>query len=91
MVLHKLRNCFDEMVVYKDLRKTNFFFALSLPSFMKSKLGERMNAANGAILSDAALDLLIQMLEPNNLPEQYYFGTSRAASLLKLKGRSDLK
>jgi hypothetical protein len=50
-----------------------------------------MNAANGAILSDAALDLLIQMLEPDNLPEQYYFGTSHAVSLLKFKGRSALK
>jgi hypothetical protein len=50
-----------------------------------------MNAANGAILSDAALDLLIQMLEPDNLPEQYYFGASRAASLLKFKGRNELK
>ena len=50
-----------------------------------------MNAANGAILSDAALDLLIQMLEPNNLPEQYYFGTNKSASLLKFKGRNELK
>mgnify|MGYP001188795589 FL=1 len=28
----KLRDCFDEMVVYKDLKKTNFFSALSLPT-----------------------------------------------------------
>ena len=25
----RLRDCFDEMVVYKDLKKTNFFSALS--------------------------------------------------------------
>jgi hypothetical protein len=50
-----------------------------------------MNAANGAILSDAALDLLIQMLEPDNLPEQYYFGTNKSAGLLKFKGRNELK
>jgi hypothetical protein len=50
-----------------------------------------MNAANGAILSDAALDLLIQMLEPDKLPEQYYFGTSKSANLLKFKGRNELK
>ena len=31
----KLRDCFDEVVVYKDLKKTNFFSALSLPSFMR--------------------------------------------------------
>jgi hypothetical protein len=50
-----------------------------------------MNAANGAILNDAALNLLIEMLEPNNLPEQYYFGTSKAAAMLKLVGRRELE
>ena len=29
----KLKKAFDSMVVYKDLAKTNFFTALSLPSF----------------------------------------------------------
>ena len=28
----KLRDCFDEMVVYKDLKKTKFFSAQSLPA-----------------------------------------------------------
>ena len=50
-----------------------------------------MNAANGAILSDTALDLLIEMLEPNNLPEQYYFGTNKAAAMLKFMGRYEFK
>ena len=50
-----------------------------------------MNAANGAVLSDAALNLLIEMLEPNNLPEQYYFGTGKASALLKFIGRHELK
>ena len=31
----KLRNCFDEMVVYKDLKKSNFFSSLGLPSFLR--------------------------------------------------------
>ncbi len=35
MLEDTLRNCFDEMVVYKDLKKSNFFNALSLPSFMR--------------------------------------------------------
>jgi hypothetical protein len=45
------------------------------------------SAASGAILSDAALDLLLTMLEPNNLPEQYYFGSETAAKSLVPKGR----
>jgi hypothetical protein len=49
-----------------------------------------MNAANGAILSDSALDLLIEMLEPNVLPQQYFFGTNKAAALLKLMRRCEL-
>ncbi len=32
---NKLRECFDEMVVYKDLKKSNFFSALGLPSFLR--------------------------------------------------------
>jgi hypothetical protein len=43
------------------------------------------NAANGNILSDAALDLLLVLLEPENLPAQYYFGSARAVKLLKFQ------
>ena len=50
-----------------------------------------MNAANGAILNDDALNLLIKMLEPNKLPQQYYFGTNKAAATLKLTGRREIK
>lgn len=32
---NKLRECFDEMVVYKDLKKSNFFSSLGLPSFLR--------------------------------------------------------
>lgn len=32
---NRLRECFDEMVVYKDLRKSNFFSSLGLPSFLR--------------------------------------------------------
>ena len=50
-----------------------------------------MNTANGAILSDTALNLLIEMLEPDNLPRQYYFGTNKAAAMLRLTERHELK
>ncbi len=45
--IEKLRNCFDEMVVYKDLKKTNFFSALSLPSFMRDWLLKKFEDDNG--------------------------------------------
>lgn len=46
-MIDKLRNCFDEMVVYKDLKKSNFFSALSLPSFMRDWLLKRFEDKDG--------------------------------------------
>lgn len=43
----KLRNCFDEMVVYKDLKKNNFFSTLSLPSFMRDWLLKKFQDEDG--------------------------------------------
>ena len=45
----KLRDCFDEMVVYKDLKKTNFFSALSLPAFMRDWLLKKFEDEDGEI------------------------------------------
>ena len=43
----KLRNNFDEMVVYKDLKKTNFFSTLSLPAFMRDWLLKKFEDDEG--------------------------------------------
>ena len=43
----KLRECFDEMVVYKDLKKSNFFSALSLPSFLRDWLLKKFGDDEG--------------------------------------------
>ena len=51
-MIEKLRNCFDEMVVYKDLKKSNFFSALSLPSFMRDWLLKKFEDENGHFNSD---------------------------------------
>jgi len=51
-MIEKLRNCFDEMVVYKDLKKSNFFSTLSLPSFMRDWLLKRFEDENGRFDSD---------------------------------------
>ena len=48
MTVDKLRNCFDEMVVYKDLKKqSNVFSALSLPSFMRDWILRKFEDENG--------------------------------------------
>jgi len=51
-VIEKLRNCFDEMVVYKDLKKSNFFSSLSLPSFMRDWLLKKFEDDNGQFDTD---------------------------------------
>jgi len=51
-MIEKLRSCFDEMVVYKDLKKTNFFSTLSLPSFMRDWLLKKFEDENGYFDSD---------------------------------------
>ncbi len=43
----KLRTYFDEMVVYKDLKNSNFFSALSLPSFTRDWLLRKFEDEEG--------------------------------------------
>jgi len=52
-MIEKLRNCFDEMVVYKDLKKTgNVFSSLCLPSFMRDWLLKKFEDENGNFDND---------------------------------------
>ena len=48
----KLRDNFDEMVVYKDLKKTNFFATLSLPAFMRDWLLKKFEDDEGKFDKD---------------------------------------
>ncbi len=43
----KLRECFSEMVVFKDLKKSNFFASLSLPSFLRDWLLKKFSDDEG--------------------------------------------
>ena len=46
-LVEKLKDCFDEMLVYKDLKKTNFFSSLSLPAFMRDWLLKKFEDEDG--------------------------------------------
>ena len=48
-MIDKLRDCFDEMVVYKDLKKTNFIATLSLPSFLRDWLLKKFADEEGNV------------------------------------------
>lgn len=43
----KLRECFDSMVVFKDLKKSNFFSSLGLPSFLRDWMLKKFEDENG--------------------------------------------
>ena len=47
--------------------------------------------AKGRVISDRAVDALIALIEPDNLPRQYFFGTNRAADLLRLIERKRIR
>lgn len=57
-MIERLKNCFDEMVVYKDLKKSNFFSALSLPSFMRDWLLKKFEDENGRFDSEEMLSFI---------------------------------
>lgn len=61
-MIDKLRRCFDEMVVYKDLRKSNFFSSLSLPSFMRDWLLKKFMSETGEFNQDEMLEFIRQNL-----------------------------
>ena len=54
----KLRDCFDEMVVYKDLKKSNFFSALGLPSFLRDWLLKKFADDEGNLDVDELTDFI---------------------------------
>jgi len=61
-MIDKLRNCFDEMVVYKDLKTSNFFSALSLPSFMRDWLLRRFEDESGVFDKDKLVEFVREFI-----------------------------
>lgn len=57
-MIEKLKYCFDEMVVYKDLKSSNFFSALSLPSFMRDWLLRRFENEAGEFIQEDLVDFI---------------------------------
>lgn len=61
-MINKLRECFDEMVVYKDLKKSNFFSSLSLPSFLRDWLLKKFEDDNGEFQIDEVSEFIREFL-----------------------------
>ena len=54
----KLRRFFEDMVVYKDLKESNFFKALNLPSFLRDWLLKMFEDEDGHFALDSITDFI---------------------------------
>ena len=57
-MISKLRKYFDQMVVYKDLKNTNFFSALSLPAFTRDWMLRKFEDENGKFDSEEVAEFV---------------------------------
>lgn len=65
-MIEKLRNYFDEMVVYKDLKNSNFFSALSLPSFTRDWLLRKFEDEAGHFDHEELAEFVRQFIPKKN-------------------------
>ena len=56
--VERLKDAFDEMVVYKDLKKSNFISSFKLPSFMRDWVLKHFQDDNGEINIDGAVNFI---------------------------------
>jgi ATP-dependent Lon protease len=61
-VLERLRDCFDQMVVYKDLKQSNFISSFKLPSFMRDWVLKRFQDDEGVIDVDGATNFIKEFI-----------------------------
>lgn len=91
----KLRECFDEMVVYKDLKKSNFFSALSLPSFLRDWLLHEFQDDNGEFdygkISNFIDEYLPKKHEWISLKDRIVVENERVKLLAKISVDIDIK
>lgn len=84
----KLRECFDEMVVYKDLRNSNFFSALGLPSFLRDWLLKKFADDDGVLNMEALTDFIHTYLPDKEewlrIKDQIINGNERIKILTKI-------
>jgi len=94
-MIEKLRNCFDEMVVYKDLKKSNFFSTISLPSFMRDWLLKRFADEDGNFDPDELREFIQKFLPRKEdwiaIKNQVIVELERVKFLAKLSIEIDIK
>ena len=61
-MIERLKDSFDEMVVYKDLQKSNFISSFKLPSFMRDWVLKRFQDDDGEIDVEGATDFIKEFI-----------------------------
>lgn len=93
--VEKVRDYFDEMVVYKDLQKTNFFSALSLPAFMRDWLLKKFEDEEGEFDKDDLLRFVKKFIprkdDWNSIKNRIIIEGERVKFLAKISVNIDIK
>lgn len=91
----KLREVFDEMTVYKDLKNSNFFNSLSLPSFLRDWLLRKFEDEEGQFdiqeLSEFIHTYLPRQEEWNSIKDRIIFENERISFLTRIIIDIDIK
>ena len=91
----KLRECFEDMVVYKDLKKSNFFSSLELPSFLRDWVLKRFEDDNGDYDIEAVTDFVKTYLPKKeewlSIKNRITYENERVKILTKISVDIDIK
>lgn len=60
--VERLKDCFDTMVVYKDLNQNNFISSFKLPSFMRDFILKNFQDDDGVVDVDGAADFIREFI-----------------------------
>ena len=91
----KLHECFEDMVVYKDLKKSNFFSSLELPSFLRDWVLKRFEDDNGDYDIEAVTDFVKTYLPKKeewlSIKNRITYENERVKILTKISVDIDIK
>lgn len=93
-MVEKLKDNFDEMVVYKDLKKSNFITSFKMPSFMRDWVLKRFQDDHGEIDFDGATAFIREFIPKKrngNLQEPYCQLSEQMKFLAKISVDIDIK
>lgn len=91
----KLRECFDGLVVYKDLKKSNFFSALGLPSFLRDWVLRKFEDDDGNYDIDEVTEFINNYLPKKeewlSIKNRIIYENERVKMLTKISIDIDIK